>query len=129
MNREIKFRGWNKEKRKMYGNVHFAYDHLKDIPATTFGEIVTYQDEWDAMQFTGVKDKNGKEIYEGDILNSLYRNDGRTGTYQVLWNDGGACFYGRRHGKHQQISVFVTPSDWTRCEIIGNVWENPELLK
>src|SRR5258708_38230759 len=67
------------------------------------------------MQSTGQKDRNGKEIWEGDIL-SRYRGDKEVG--EVFWN--------------ANISSFSTPWDevlfWPeRYEIIGNIWENPEL--
>lgn len=78
-------------------------------------------------QSTGLKDQNGKLIYEGDIANSLYRKDGCTGLYVVEWFDGNLGV--KKVGEHQQKMVSVSLLDLTRCEVIGNIHRNEELLK
>lgn len=77
-------------------------------------------------QYTGHKDKKGVKIYEGDILNSLYRDDGCEGIYVIEFADG--RFYPRRYKKHQQL-VCITMRDLKWCEVIGNIYDNPELLE
>ena len=71
--RTIKFRMWSKEAKKFFYNPDVVYDCLKlsQLPATSdlFPDMV-----W--QQFTGLVDKNGKEIYEGDLLEFAYRDDG-----------------------------------------------------
>lgn len=69
-------------------------------------------------QYTGLKDKNGKEIYEGDIVEKNGIN------YWIKWEDG--CFVIWRGEKN--IS-FVIGSHVSWCEVIGNIHENPELLE
>lgn len=87
--------------------------------------------EVDLVQYTGLKDKNGKEIYEGDIVNIADIYD------QV--NFGGKRTYEKKEVEYQDFGwlPFITPggidcsfmySD-TDCEVIGNIYENPELIK
>lgn len=69
------------------------------------------------MQYTGLHDKNGKEIYEGDILKITYKLSGKTIISSVRWAN--AKFKPTRLSEHNQYEI----------EIIGNIYQNPELLK
>ena len=121
-NREIKFRAWD-------GNT-MLFSHNNDI-IHDFGQL-----EWffkklkgteNLMQFTGHIDKNGKEIYEGDICNS-WIGDGLPFVNVVIYKDGafGYSDGDRFHSfaEHGDISKPII-NDW---EIIGNIHENPEWL-
>lgn len=74
-------------------------------------------------QFTGVTDKNGVEIYEGDILESAKNK------YLVLWNQDTASFFKKILPiKGVECYSFVSKKLEGKKQIIGNIYENPELL-
>lgn len=107
--REIKFRAWNKEtKYFFYWNTSFAFGGNNKI--------------WDDIeQFTGLHDKNGKEIYEGDIiLNPLYEEP-----YIVEYSECLAGYVG--WGDDRACGCYLITDE--NIEVIGNMHENPELLK
>ena len=82
------------------------------------------------MQFTGLKDKNGKEIYEGDIFNCIYDFDGCTEhKVGVVYIEAAAAFRLKNFGECHQQGVTKNIFDMERKEVIGNIYENPELLK
>lgn len=127
--REIKFRGWNKKRMiewesllKCYGDGESDYD---------LHAIFSGDENIELMQYTGLKDKNGKEIYEGDIFPCLYAFDGCTDhVMHVEWNNERSGFFPRwDYAKCNQKGVTKTMYDLINLEIIGNIYENPELLK
>jgi hypothetical protein len=106
--REIKFRAWNSEEKTMLkpfdlsSNPKYWCDNLKDYPL---------------MQYTGLKDKNGVEIYEGDII--------KTDTDNIV-----SVEYSNYYGAYL-FGGFPTNQDEIyklEIEVIGNIYENPELL-
>ena len=117
--REIKFRAWNPQLKLMYAKVLVgSQGAVKSISGDT---VCYYNDnEIRIMQYTGLKDKNGKEIYEGDIL-SL---DGEIWC-SVDWSDGGFhIMASETQGKSPLIQERSK-----RFEVIGNIYENPDLLE
>ena len=130
--RDIKFRAWDKREglNKMYYGVSFiAYGEglTGGNPEYKFWQIYHEQGgffissmiELELMQFTGLQDKKGKDIYEGDI----YHNGDNKITYTVIWRNSGFM------GKQNSSSSFVGLDYWIEnTEVIGNIYEHPNLL-
>ena len=124
--REIKFRAWNNVLNKMYSWNEFLDTNMKQ----TF--IAPESTAMILMQYTGLKDKNGKEIYEGDIVkidNDVASMFNIKSTGKVEYNNG---LFLVRNGDEISIlsSLFVLANTkyCLRGEVIGNIWENADLL-
>ncbi|KKN78472.1 hypothetical protein LCGC14_0350040 [marine sediment metagenome] len=122
--REIKFRAWIKPSYKSKGKGQMVdWDTIWSTwdVADLFGKVGTIPLEW-----TGLQDKNGKEIYEGDILDFGDYSIAKYGRclHIVYWNDEDAGFNSREVG-FQKLAGFGI--DETGA-VIGNIYENEELL-
>lgn len=137
MNREIKFRAWDIESERMIysdnldDDAFFLIDengiHCGCIGEETDDTGCTYGVSSDLdceiMQFTGLKDKNGKEIYEGDIY-----FDERHGNRVIKYSEFQACFVTLLL-KDERLGNPVHFENRIGIEVIGNIYENPELLE
>lgn len=132
--REIKFRAWNPETKEMYSrwiDTAFGYENW-----TAVNDGAPYEEKVVLMQFTGLLDKNGKEIYEGDIVG--YWGGNKNGARWIVgWDDnksGWAAVYGETDITDLGESMSGRPAFklskklCEKKEIIGNIYENPELL-
>ena len=143
MSREIKFRAWEKEPKDDVP--HFIYNVVVGAngPHHVLGNSGFMQqmqaEDFVIEQFTGLKDKNGKEIYEGDIvdirngvvfLDSMRdRHDGGFGISEVIWGWSGFWARPLNGGPCASMAEFITEKeDCKDVEIIGNIHENPGLF-
>jgi uncharacterized phage protein (TIGR01671 family) len=117
--REIKFRMWDKEQKKMYAHEKLMFDGI-------FDNLNAIECNIELMQFTGLLDKNGKEIYEGDIIkfmdDSLNNGNPFENISEVFWWEPFVSF-GIKN-THEDLN-FMTVDD---IEVIGNIYQNKELL-
>ncbi len=120
--RKIKFRVWDRKVKFMisWNKLLEAYD-LHSLLKSKYKRF-------ELMQFTGLKDKNGKEIYEGDILSYGNKRDGII--IQIVWND--LSDNGFKVIKQKDNNVFHDIRIYRFDEIadiIGNIYENPDLMQ
>jgi len=121
---EIKFRAWDTYQNKM-----LDWSDICDPTKLSLSNLLNgFIEHIKPMQFTGLKDKNGKEIYEGDILAPM-DNDFRPeykGNWTVIY-DGGTFAAEGNSGTISTWLPYWVPEK--QVEIIGNIYENKELLK
>ncbi len=138
--REIKFRAWDKLEKRIDEVVRL--DFKSKYPVMVKG-ISFNEDMCVLMQFTGLLDKNGKEIYEGDIVRVwAWLNEDEPETneykdYKVYYDDEYTAFMvDWEYDDVEEHSLGVAISFWDNdrdlavdWQIIGNIYENPELLE
>lgn len=118
MNKDIKFRAWDAEENK------FWYFTLQEI----LERRMSYRGSWDdkilrceKTQYIGLNDKNGKEIYEGDILKDEFDRK-----FYVYWVSNEARFAIRQKNRKSEYFMVI---NHLKIEVIGNIYENPDLLE
>lgn len=140
--RELKFRAWDKKSKKIrivesIGFGELSYYNEGYPVANMIGrdyihdkDIIIHRDSYkhELMQYTGLKDKNGKDIYEGDILKFFNDVDYimKPGYAEVIFEDGAFACKHFKYGIECLVNMDVVDMDIT---VAGNIYENPELLE
>lgn len=140
--REIKFRAWLTNENKMYD-----FD-LNDSMGDHFNRLDYGYGKYELLQYTGLLDKNGKEIYEGDIIRTVKPGEcvpnrdsgGGIIDYDFIEPEERTCYveffaatFATKEVKSKANDNFYAPLDWIihdeQVEVIGNIYENPELME
>ena len=126
--RDIRFRAWNKETKEM----NYDVQRCKDCDSgECFGHY--FYKDYILMQYTGLHDKNGKEIYEGDIVsyidtNSLFED----GIYKVGFQYGSFMLYSLKFTTHDKVAINGNDEEDYKYskdfEVIGNIYEHSYLV-
>lgn len=118
MNREIKFRAFDNGKM-IYQNQTIMTDNIDQL----WYLFKTVRKDAIIMQFTGLKDKNNVQIYEGDILGF-----GQKTKVEVKFTNGAFTIWDEPLGFDFDSESGIYQYDFKYCEVLGNIYENPELL-
>jgi uncharacterized phage protein (TIGR01671 family) len=141
--REIKFRAWDKDELRMVERPFVVSNEGEAFDEYRGGGYVK---QYDLMQFTGLKDKNGKEIYEGDVVEGgVYYGWPTEKGFGIVefgeWEQDGS---GHEYGPETCLGWYIEikesefgyiegshlyESKANNIEVIGNIYENPELIK
>ena len=124
MNREIKFRMWHKKSKKMFDveSINFKDRSLNMWNSGMYTLSTFSLDDVILMQYTGLHDKNGKEIWENDIVEI---------TRECIYDKGiivfkNGCFFIK--SKENLLALYNCKLNNYKVKVIGNIYDNPELL-
>ncbi|TWO20746.1 YopX family protein [Campylobacter hyointestinalis] len=123
--REIKFKAYFKVDKRIYDvwAINFSREEIELFDKKMQVDFEASFDDVELMQYIGFEDKNGTEIYEGDILQGI--DDLHNELCVALFKDGQFCFF---NPKSKCNFFIVGQNSEITCEVIGNIYENEELL-
>ena len=135
--RDIKFRAWDKATKKMYEVIKIDFYNEKVgylfADPITQGEVIDYLklSDIELMQYTGLKDKNGVEIYEGDLFRLEFDDGEYLCSVEFCEEEVGYVSMPKKtfREKYGKLLWVRGNEHFNNNEIIGNIYENPELLE
>jgi hypothetical protein len=127
--REIKFKVWDTKRNQFVSEFDIVFRQYGGVEIDIYPNTIDYigdechngepqRGRFEVMQYTGLVDKNGVEIYEADFI-------GKKGAY-VVWSERLSCWCFKFH--NDEIETPLYHDDISKHEVIGNIYENPELL-
>ena len=116
----LKFRAWDKKLKRLGDVSYIDFGNKKIIYHNGFVNYCSNFEDVVLMQSTGLFDKNGKEIFEGDVVSRFQRT-----VEEVVWNSKKGWWAIQTRG---EIGLTVLAQFIEAVEIIGNIYENKELL-
>ena len=139
MSREIKFRAWDDYSKSFIEDDEYLIGlNGKFYRMDFYSGVENYEEGnlvWNELQnitlsqFTGLLDKNGKEIFEGDLLQYdgyNFKLINKEKIYQIKYDDNLAQYYS--YNLENSFDTFLVVRAWKESKIIGNIYQNPELL-
>ena len=128
MEREIKFRAYHKERKEMFEIASIDFEEKKAALSNGIIKLLNVDfKQFELLQYTGLKDKNDKEIYEGDIV--LIKLDETSTWHKTVVGFKKGAFIANLIDKEDYVYIFHHGFTGDDFEIIGNVYENKNLLE
>lgn len=135
MSRTIKFRAWDGENMHYQDEIYFLFGRWNSDKNNEAGFWAAYrigeddipdfeaEENTSLMQFTGLLDKNGKEVYEGDVV--VWKNLDTEVYYDIYYNEQDICWFARQLNDIGETESYL---DNMYMEVIGNIHENSNLI-
>ena len=129
MSREIKFRAWNKQRKEMFEVANIDFEEKKAALSNGVIKLLNVDfKQFELSQYTGLRDKNGKEIYEGDIIKYKFPYDKRIKHISPVKFLETEASFGIKDRYGNEIPLYTISAN-NYFEVIGNIYKNKNLLE